>query len=96
MGILVKPIITEKMTREGELRGKYAFVVDRNADKHQIKDAVEVAYKVSVETVNTMVTPGKTKVLYTKGGAQKGRVSPTKKAVVTLKDGEIIDFYSNI
>ena len=45
MGILVKPIITEKMTREGELHGKYAFVVDRNADKHQIKDAVEAAYK---------------------------------------------------
>ena len=96
MGILVKPIITEKMTREGERNGKFAFVVDRAADKHQIKSAVEEQYNVSVESVNTMVTAGKTKTRYTKAGIQKGRISPVKKAVVTLKEGDVIDFYSNI
>jgi len=96
MGILVKPIITEKMTREGERNGKFAFVVDRKADKHQIKSAVEEQYNVSVESVNTMVSPGKTKTRYTKTGIQKGRISPVKKAVVTLKEGDVIDFYSNI
>lgn len=96
MGVLVKPIITEKMTREGERNNKFAFVVDRKADKSQIKSAIEERYEVSVESVNTMVTPGKRKVRYTKSGVQEGRVGPVKKAVVTLKDGDVIDFYSNI
>lgn len=96
MGILVKPIITEKMTLQGERNSKFAFVVDRKADKHQIKSAVEEQYSVTVEAVNTMVTPGKTKTRFTKAGVQKGRISPVKKAVVTLKEGEVIDFYSNI
>jgi len=96
MGILLKPIITEKMTAEGEKLGKYAFVVARNADKSQIKEAIESAYGVTVESVNTMVHPGKRKVRYTKNGVQSGRVGPSKKAIVTLKDGDSIDFYSSI
>lgn len=96
MGILVKPIITEKMTREGERNGKFAFVVDRAARKGEIKAAIEERYDVTVESVNTMITAGKRKMRYTKSGVQEGRVSPVKKAVVTLKEGEAIDFYSNI
>jgi len=96
MSVLVKPIITEKMTIEGEKFNKYAFIVDRNANKIEIKDAVEAAYDVSVEAVNTMVQPGKKKVRYTKTGVQSGSTGHYKKAVITLKDGDMIDFYSNI
>lgn len=96
MGVLVKPIITEKMTIEGEKHNKYAFIVDRNANKIEIKDAVEAAYDVTVDAVNTMVHPGKKKVRYTKTGIQSGSTGTYKKAVVTLKDGDMIDFYSNI
>lgn len=96
MGVLVKPIITEKMTIEGEKNSKYAFIVDRNANKIEIKDAVEATYDVTVNSVNTMVHPGKKKVRYTKTGIQSGSTGTYKKAIVTLKDGDMIDFYSNI
>ncbi|MDR9398965.1 50S ribosomal protein L23 [Salibacter sp.] len=96
MSILLKPIITEKMTNESELRNKYAFKVQREANKIEIKDAVEDAYGVTVETVNTMVHPGKSKTRYTKTGIIDGNTGTYKKAVVTIKDGDVIDFYSNI
>lgn len=95
-GIIIKPILTEKMTAESEKLGRYGFVVSREAGKPAIKDAVEKAYGVKVSDVNTMVYMGKAKRRYTKNGLQVGRTNHTKKAVVTLKAGDKIDFYSNI
>ncbi len=96
MRILKKPIITEKMTKAGEKLGTYGFVVDRNANKIQIKNEIEKMYSVTVERVNTMTYYGKNKSRFTKAGSITGNKGVTKKAVVTLKKGETIDFYSNI
>ena len=96
MSVIKKPIVTEKMTELGEDLGKYAFVVDRTANKIQIKDAVESTYGVVVESVNTMIHPGKSKSRYTKKGMIEGNTGTYKKAVITLKSGDEIDFYSDI
>lgn len=96
MEILLKPIITEKMTSVGEKFNRYGFVVNRAANKIQIKNAVEKMYGVSVEDVNTMNYKGKWKSRYTKAGLIKGKKDDVKKAVITLSEGDIIDFYSNI
>ncbi len=96
MDILQKPIITEKMTIQGEKMNRYGFIVDVRANKIQIKRAVEDLYNVTVESVNTMRYGGKNKSRYTKTGIQKGKTNAFKKAVVTLQDGDTIDFYSNI
>lgn len=96
MEILVKPLVTEKMTEQSERFNRYGFVVDRKASKPQIKKAVEDLYNVTVESVNTMVYGGKMKSRYTKGGIITGKTAAFKKAVVTLAEGESIDFYSNI
>ena len=96
MDILVKPLVTEKMTDQTERYGRYGFVVDRKATKPQIKKAVEDLYNVTVESVNTMVYGGKVKSRYTKGGIITGKTKAFKKAIVTLVDGDSIDFYSNI
>lgn len=96
MNILLKPIVTEKMTSQGEKFNRYGFVVARNANKLQIKQAVEELYGVTVDSVNTMRYGGKQKSRYTKSGILKGKTMATKKAVVTLAEGNTIDFYSNI
>ena len=96
MEILVRPIITEKMTDLAEDRGQYGFIVDLRANKVQIKKAVEAAYGVSVESVNTMIQAGKSKSRYTRGGVISGRTNHVKKAIVTVSEGDVIDFYSNI
>ena len=96
MSILKKPLITEKATAAGEKLGKYGFIVDRSANKIQIKKAVEEMYNVTVEEVNTMRYAGKKKSRYTKTGFVSGRSANYKKAVVSLKKGETIDFYSSI
>lgn len=96
MEILVKPLVTEKMTEQSERFNRYGFVVDRKASKPQIKKAVEDLYNVTVESVNTMVYGGKVKSRYTKGGIITGKTTAFKKAVVTLVEGDSIDFYSNI
>jgi large subunit ribosomal protein L23 len=96
MDILLKPIITEKMTGQGETFNRYGFIVDKRANKVQIKNAVEQLYDVKVESVNTMIYGGKTKTRFTKTGIQRGKTASFKKAVVTLIQGEVIDFYSNI
>jgi large subunit ribosomal protein L23 len=96
MEILLKPIVTEKMTAQGEGLNRFGFVVAKKANKIQIKKAVEDMYGVTVESVNTMVYGGKAKSRYTKGGLQAGKTSSFKKAIVTLAEGETIDFYSNI
>ena len=96
MGIIIKPIVTEKMTAMGEKYNRYGFRVDPKADKLQIKKAVEEMYNVNVVSVNTMNYRGKNKSRYTKTGLISGRTAAYKKALVTLKEGETIDFYSNI
>ena len=96
MEIILKPIITEKMTAIGEKLNRYGFVVDRRANKLQIKKAVEELYGVQVKTVNTMNYDGKIKSRGTRSGVQLGRTADFKKAIITLAEGETIDFYSNI
>ena len=96
MNILIKPVITEKMTDESEKYNRFGFIVDRRANKLEIKDAVEKMYGVSVEKVRTMVYPGKAKSRNTKGGVISGRTNSFKKAIVDLAEGESIDFYGNI
>lgn len=96
MSIIIKPIITEKMTAGGEKFNRYGFVVAKSANKVQIKAAVEKTYGVTVDSVNTMNYIGKVRIRNTKAGAQVGIANSAKKAVVTLKQGETIDFYSNI
>jgi large subunit ribosomal protein L23 len=96
MNILIKPIVTEKYTNLGEKLNRYGFLVDRNANKLQIKKAVEELYSVNVAEVNTMRYSGKMKSRFTKSGILKGRTGMTKRAIITLKEGEKIDFYSNI
>ena len=96
MGIIIKPIITEKMTNLTEELGCYGFVVDKHANKLQIKQAVKVLYGVEVEEVNTMTYSGKRKSRFTKSGVLSGKTNSFKKAIITLAKGESIDFYSNI
>lgn len=95
MSVLKKPIVTEKMTDLNE-KGKYAFVVDKKANKVEIKKAVEEMYGVSVTKVNTTIVSTKPKMRYTKSQIISGRTPSYKKAVVTVAEGEIIDFYSEI
>lgn len=95
MGVLIKPLVTEKVSALNE-HGRYGFVVTRNANKVQIKTEVEKTYGVSVESVNTMVQPGKSKKRYTKSKVIEGRTPAYKKAIVKVADGDIIDFYSGI
>ena len=96
MAIIIKPIVTEKMTGLGEKLNRYAFQVDRKANKVEIKKAVEEMYNVQVVAVNTAVVAPKAKSRYTKSGIIEGKTNAYKKAIVTLKEGETIDFYSNI
>ena len=96
MNILIKPVITEKMTDESEKHNRFGFIVDRRANKLEIKDAVEKMYGVSVEKVRTMVYPGKAKSRNTKAGVISGRTNSYKKAIVDVAEGESIDFYGNI
>lgn len=95
MDILKKPLVTEKASELNEAN-KYAFIVDRKANKVEIKKAVEDMYGVNVTDVNTMNYLGKKKTRYTKAGFVNGRRNSYKKAVVQVADGEMIDFYSNI
>jgi large subunit ribosomal protein L23 len=94
--ILIKPIITEKAEALSESQNKYSFVVNKKANKIEIKKAVEDMYSVNVDAVNTLIMPSKSRVRNTKSGLQKGRVSSFKKAIITLAPGEEIDFFGDI
>ncbi len=96
MDILIKPIITEKMTSQAEKLNRYGFVVDKRANKLEIKVAIEAMYGVKVDSVNTQQYVGKVKTRNTTRGVAVGRVNRNKKAIVTLKTGELIDFYASI
>jgi large subunit ribosomal protein L23 len=95
MSILRKPLITEKVSALNE-KGVYGLIVDTKANKIEIKKEVEERYGVTVESVNTMRYAGKHKTRHTKSGVNKGKRPAYKKALVTLKQGDVIDFYSDI
>jgi large subunit ribosomal protein L23 len=94
--VLIKPILSEKANKQSEKENRYSFVVDRKANKLEIKKAVEEFYGVQVANVNTSVVPGKAKSKYTKAGYITGRKPAKKKAVVTVAEGETIDLYGTV
>ena len=96
MSIIIKPIITEKITKEGEVFNRFGFVVDKKANKVQIKKAVEATYGISVVSVNTMNYRADRTTKYTKSGLISGKTNSYKKAIVQVQEGETIDFYNNI
>ena len=96
MSIIIKPIVTEKVTKESEVLNRYGFFVNKKANKVQIKKAVEATYGVTILSVNTMnVRPDRT-TKYTKSGLISGKTNAYKKAIVQVQEGETIDFYNNI
>jgi large subunit ribosomal protein L23 len=94
--IIIRPIVTEKMTAQGEKENRYGFEVAKASNKVQIKQAVEKEYNVTVTDVRTMICRGKSRTRYTKTNILKGSTSSYKKAIVTVKTGEAIDLYSSI
>ncbi len=96
MDVIIKPLVTEKMTHQGETLNKYGFIVRKEFNKIQIKKAIEEMYNVTVEAVNTHRYNGKVKSRYTRSGILTGRTASYKKAIITLAEGETIDFYRNI
>ena len=94
--VLIKPIVTEKANAQQEKLRRYAFRVDKRANKLEIKKAIEEFYGVNVVDVNTVVVPGKNKTRYTKAGFIKGMKSSYKKALITVAEGDSIDLYANI
>ena len=95
MNVIIKPIVTEKMTLKTESLNDYGFVVNRKANKIEIKKAVENSYGVKVLSVRTMIYRGKEKSRFTKTGVIKGKTSSFKKAIVRLEKDNSIDFYNN-
>jgi large subunit ribosomal protein L23 len=94
--VLIKPVISEKANSQSEKLRRYAFRVNRKANKLEIRKAVEEFYGVSVVDVNTVVVPGKNKTKFTKAGFIQGVKQGYKKAYVTIAEGETIDLYANI
>ena len=96
MNLIIKPIVTEKMTTQTEMFNRYGFIVSKYSNKIDIKKTIEEIYNVKVKSVNTMNYYGKTKSRFTKGGVINGKKSAYKKAIVELHEGGKIDFYNNI
>ena len=96
MDLIIKPLVTEKITNQTEIFNRYAFVVSRSANKIDIKKSIEVLYDVKVKSVRTMNYYGKSKSRFTKAGVVRGKKSAFKKAIVELIDGNSIDFYNNV
>ena len=93
---MIKPLVTENAIAISEKQNRYTFRVSPEANKAQIKNLVQSLYGVKVVDVNTMNYDGKKKSRYTKAGLINGKVAAFKKALVTVAEGETIDFYSNI
>ena len=93
MGILIKPVISEKATNNSEVLGQYSFYVDTKANKIQIKEAIQKAYGVTVVSVSTLVSAPKVKTRYTKTGFQTGKTNKMKKAIVSLAEGQEIELF---
>ena len=96
MNILLKPVITEKATADSELKNRFTFLVDTNANKVQIKKEVESAYGVKVLKVRTINVRFDRRIRYTKAGIQFGKSNAIKKAIIQLAEGESIDLYANV
>ncbi|MCO5248570.1 MAG: 50S ribosomal protein L23 [Chitinophagales bacterium] len=96
MEVLLRPLITEKQSEQTDKLSTYGFVVDRRANKLQVKKEIEDLYGVNVVAVRTHIMPGKTKTRYTKAGLLSGRKGSYKKAIITLAEGDSIDFYDEI
>ena len=96
MKVIFEPIITEKATNDSELRNRYSFVVSREANKIQIKNAVQEKYNVTVQKVRTQIYGSERKTKFTKRGVQRTKTNMKKKAIVDIQDGESIDFYNNL
>ena len=94
--ILIKPIITEKAERLSEGLGQYTFIVNKAANKVEIKNAIEAAYSVTVDSVNTITMPSKKKNRNTRSGVLKGSIPSYKKAIIKVSEGEEIDFFGDI
>ncbi len=90
--VLVKPLLTEKTSKETESFNRYAFVVNVKSNKNQIKSAVEKYFDVKVVSVRTSVLPGKTK----RAGRGHKKSQSSKKAYVQLQDGQKIEFFKGI
>ncbi|MFH1321578.1 MAG: 50S ribosomal protein L23 [Bacteroidota bacterium] len=96
MNLLKKPIVTEKMTDQSDKYNRYGFIVDKNANKIEIKKAVEEMYGVTVDKVRTLNYSGKPRSRNTKSGVIHGRTKAFKKAIIQLVKGDVIDFYSSV
>ena len=96
MKVIFEPIITEKATNDSELRNRYSFVVSREANKIQIKNAVQEKYNVNVQKVRTQIYGSERKTKFTMRGVQRTKTNIKKKAIVDIQDGESIDFYNNL
>ena len=96
MDILIKPILTEKATNESEVRNTYTFLVSKNANKVEIKNAVQERYNVTVSKVRTQIYGPERRTKYTKSGIQNSKSAVRKKAIVQLVEGDSIDFYNNL
>ena len=94
--VIKKPVLSEKANKQSEKMNRYTFIVDRKANKLEIKKAVEEFYGVQVSEVNTAILPGKAKARFTKAGLLVGRKPAKKKAYVTVADGEQIDLYGTV
>ena len=94
--VLIKPVLSEKVNKLTEKFNRYTFIVNRKANKLEIKKAVEEFYGIQVREVNTLVMPSKAKTRNTKAGVISGRKPAKKKAIVTVAEGETIDLYGNI
>ena len=94
--VLIRPVLSEKVNRQTEKFRRYTFVVDKRANKLEIKKAVEEFYGIQVEDVNTLIMPSKAKSRNTKAGVVSGRKPSKKKAIVTVAEGETIDLYGNV
>ncbi|MHC1737888.1 MAG: 50S ribosomal protein L23 [Ignavibacteriaceae bacterium] len=94
--VLIKPLYTEKMTQLDPELGKYGFIVDINANKIQIAEAIEKKFNVTVDEVNTVRYKGKEKTQFRKRGRYTGRTSKYKKAIVTLKKGDKIELFEQV
>ena len=97
MAKVIRPLVTEKMTGITEkVNNRFGFIAAPDANKIEIKQEIQKLYNVTVVDVNTMKYAGKRQSRWTKAGLVKGQKPAFKKAIVTLKEGETIDFYSNI
>ena len=96
MKVIYEPIITEKATNDSELRNRYSFIVSRDANKIQIKNAVQEKYNVTVQKVRTQIYGSERKTKFTKRGVQRTKSNIKKKAIIDIQDGDSIDFYNNL